>query len=301
MAPNAGLYIAGTAVSVLGSLFGASKASSAAAEQASLQNEAAIRKLGYDTENWELTKEKILADRQHAVESIDIQAANEQKVAQYQDAVNLQQYNYDMMIRNREQASLNQQFIRSDDIFKKQLTLNALSAQTGEDAEARKLQEIRAEAAFNKQEAALEQLRAQDELRARGVSGRSAAKAGQATLADFGRQMAMINESVDSAGRNARAVLKEIANDKASANLAAYAQKMLDPGILPSPIVPFQTPTATFLYPREFTEGDFGPQPVLGAWASPSAASNKVWGTAISGIAGTVGGAFRTAATTEWS
>ena len=64
---------------------------------------------------------------------------------------------------------------------------------------------------------------------------------------------------------------------------------MLDPGTLPSPIVPYQTPMAEFVYPRELQEFDFGPQPVLGAMANVSAAGNAVWGSTISGIAGTVG------------
>ncbi len=295
--PNTALFIAGTAVNVLGSIFGANKASNAAAEQARLQNEAARRQYGYNLENWEMQKDKILADRDHAVTEIELRAQNEQKVAQYQDAVNLQQYNYDMMIRNREQASLNQQFIRSDDIYNKQLTLNALSARTGAESELRKLQEIEAETTFTKQEEQIKQLQLEGKLRARGASGRSAGKAQQATLADYGRQMAMLNESVDSAGRNARAVLEEIIQDKSSADLSAWAQKMLHPGVLPTPVVPYQTPLATWAYPRQLGEYDFGPQPVLGAMMSPSAAANKIWGSTISGIAGSVGGAMNAWAT----
>ena len=41
--------------------------------------------------------------------------------------------------------------------------------------------------------------------------------------------------------------------------------------------------------PRELTDADFGPKPVKGAYHSPSAASNKVWGSTITGVAGQVG------------
>ena len=84
-------------------------------------------------------------------------------------------------------------------------------------------------------------------------------------------------------------VLKEIVRDEESADLAAYAQKMLDPGVLPTPIVPFKTPMAEFVYPRVLGEFDFGPRPVLGGYMSPSAAANQVWGATISGIAGSMG------------
>ena len=101
--------------------------------------------------------------------------------------------------------------------------------------------------------------------------------------------MAQINESLSAAGRNTRSVIEEISRDYASADLAAYAAKMLDPGVLPEPIVPFKTPMAEFLYPREIGEYDFGPRPVAGAYASPSAAANQAWGATISGISGTIG------------
>jgi hypothetical protein len=83
--------------------------------------------------------------------------------------------------------------------------------------------------------------------------------------------------------------MQEIATDKASADLAAYAQRMLDPGDLPMPLQPIDTPRAEFILPRALGEFDFGPEPVLGAMASPSAAANRVWGSTISGIAGSIG------------
>ena len=286
--------IIGTGVSILGSIFGGNKAASAARQQAELQNQATERRYEYDTQMWDMKREQLINERDHAVKTIQIQAGNESKSAAFTDAVNLQRYNRDLQIRNAEQKSLNEQFIRSDDIYNKQLTLNALAAKAGREDEYRKLQEIHAEATFDRQEAIIQQLQTEGKLRARGMDGRAIQKGAQVTLADLGNQIALFNESLSSAGRNTRAVLEEIARDKASADLAAYAQKMLDPGILPDVIVPFATPMADFLYPREFTEADFGPQPVRGAMASPSAAASRVWGETISGIAGTLGGAFNT-------
>ena len=49
--------------------------------------------------------------------------------------------------------------------------------------------------------------------------------------------------------------------------------------------------------PRELLEADFGPRPIKGAMASASAASNRVWGSTITGIAGSLG----QAATAAWS
>jgi len=279
----------GTGVNVVGSLWGGSKAASAAAAQAEMQNQAAIRKYGYDIQKWDLDKQMIQANRRHAMEEIRIKAKNEGNLADFRDATNKQQYEYQLKIRDAEQASNEAQFKRSDQIYNEQLSLNEQSAQTASENEYRQLEEIHTEMTFDKQEAYLESLLSEGKLRARGVTGRSAAKGYQVTAADAGRQMAMLNESFSAAGRDTRAVLKEIATDKASADLAAFAQKMLDPGVLPDPLKPLATPRAEFVMPRALGEFDFGPKPVLGAMASPSAAANRVWGNTITSIAGSVG------------
>ncbi len=287
--PTTTAIVVGGALSAVGSLWGGSKAASAAAAQAEMQNQAAIRKYSYDIQKWDLDKEMIKANRLHAMEEIRIKARNEGNLADYRDATNKQQYEYQLKIRDAQQASNEAQFQRSDQIYNEQLSLNERSAQTANENEYRQLEEIHTEMAFDKQEAYIESLLSEGKLRARGVTGRSAMKGYQSTAADAGRQMAMLNESFSAAGRNTRAVLQEIATDRASADLAAYAQKMLDPGVLPDPLKPLATPRAEFIMPRALGEFDFGPEPVLGAMASPSAAAARVWGSTISSIAGTVG------------
>ena len=94
----------------------------------------------------------------------------------------------------------------------------------------------------------------------------------------------MINESLESAGRNARNVIKDISRDKEAANLAAWAKKMLDPGVLPDVVKPIDTPIAEFQEPREVQEFDYGPEPVLGATVSPSAAAGQVWGQGLASM-----------------
>jgi hypothetical protein len=281
--------IIGAAVSVGGSLIGGARAANAAAEQAEKQNEATIRRYQYDTQKYDMDKQQIRANRNFAVQELLAKQRNENKVADFRDASALQQYNYNLAIRNSQQESNEAQYRRSEDIYGDQMDLNARSAQTAYENEARSLEEIHTERAFNLQTAQLDALIAEGKLRARGVTGRSAMKGYQVTAADFGRQAAMLDESFSAAGRNSRAVMQEIATDKASADLAAYAQRMLDPGNLPMPLQPIDTPRAEFVLPRALGEFDFGPEPVLGAMASPSAAANRVWGSTISGIAGTIG------------
>ena len=281
--------VAALALSVGASVYGANRASNAAEEQAENQNEAAERQHGYDLELWDMTKERIRDDRQYAAEEIQTKASNERTLAEYKDATNLANYGYQLQIRNREQQSLDNQYVRSQNIYGLQTTLNSDTARSAREDELRKLQEINAESAFQLQERQVEQMQAEGTLRARGATDRTAGKLVQSNLADLGRQMAQLNESMEAAGRNTRAVLKDIQRDKTSADLTAYANRMLAPGVLPQPVAPIQTPLAEYLMPRPLTDADFGPRPVKGAYVSPSAASSKIWGSTISSIAGDVG------------
>ena len=283
-------YAIGTGISVVGSIIGGKKSSDAAKDAARTQNEAIDKQYEWDVELYKLNQQKIEADRAEALDSILLQAANENRRADFQDASNLRQYQYSLQIRDKEQESLNQQYLKSDLLYDSQITLNRLAEQTAKDNEYRKLEDIQAEAAFDAQEANIKQLIAEGQFRARGMKGGTADKAAQVTYADLGRVLSQINESQDNAGRMARAVLEEVSQDRVSADLAAFAQKMLPPGILPDPLTPLATPRSQFQLPREIVPGDFGPEPIRGAYASPAAAANKVWGSVIPGIATSVGG-----------
>jgi hypothetical protein len=278
---QAAAFVASTALGI----YGANKAANAAEDQADAQNDAAKRRLEYDTDYWEAQKEKIISDREWDVEGNQVKSRNEQELANWKDATNADLYNRQLQIRNSEQNSLDTQYAKSEEIYAKQLGFNALSGINAVKSEERQLQEIHAESAFDMQKQRLEYLQAEGTMRARGVSGRSSGKSHQAIAANFGQQVAILNESLESAGRNTRAMIEEIKGDKFSADLAAYATKMLDPGELPMPIVPYATPVAEFQDPRALGEYDFGPKPVLGAMANPSAAASQVWGAAIPGIA----------------
>ena len=273
--------------------YGGSKSAAAAREQANLANDATERRFWYDTENWNLQKEKIQADHEYATNMAHLQASNERKLADWKDASALQQYNYDLKIRDARNESNAKQFSKSENIYGSQVALNSISAQAGKHDEMSALEEIETEATFDASDAYLKALQAEGQLRSRGIKGRSIGKGNQAVLADYGRQMSLLSESVASAGRNSRAVLQEIERDHFSADLTAYAQKMLKPGLEPMPVKPLDTPVADFALPRALGEYDYGARPVLGGTMSPNAAANQVWGQTISGIAGSaIGGAL---------
>tara|TARA_Y100001973_G_C5171786_1_gene319513 strand:+ start:45 stop:932 length:888 start_codon:yes stop_codon:yes gene_type:complete len=287
------LTVAAYATGTLLGLWGASKSASAAAEQMEFQNEAREAQFEFENQRYDMTSDKIRADHAFAVKEVLYKRANERRVANWKDATNAANYKHQLMIRNREQASLEAQFEKSNVLYDEQIGFNSKVARDAQEAEWRKLQEINAEAAFDANEQRIEFLQAEGKARATGASGRSAAKTHQAIAANFGSRIAAMNEGLAGAGRETRAMLEEISNDQYSANLAAFAQKMLDPGVLPMPVMPFKTPEAKFLDPMPLQDFHFGPRPILGAMGSTSAAANQAWGAAIPGIASSLTGLIK--------
>ena len=279
----------GIAANVGMSIIGGNRQAAAAAEQARAQNRATYAKYQYDLNMWDMKRSQLQAQQQEAIDSIILQATNEGKIKAYKDAQAAQQYEYALQIRNNQQAGAEAAFERSEEIYSQQSDLNFMSAKAAMDSNIIALEETRQEQSYDKNAAYLEMLQAEGKLRAQGASGRSADKAVQATMADYGKQIEMLEASSDSADRNTRAVLEEIIRDKSSADLTAYAQRMLEPGVLPMPIKQQPLPVPEFTLPRALQEFDFGPQPVMGAFADPNAAASRVWGQTITSIGSAIG------------
>ena len=280
----------GAAVSIGGSIIGGNRAARGAAAEAEAQMKATRAQYQYDLDLWDAKKKQLQANRQQTIDEILTKNRNLGKERAYQDVANEKKYNMELQIRNKQQQDAELRYKRSEDIFTEQLDLNSVTAKAAMDSQIWELQESAAEQRFTAQELYLEQLQAEGTLRNTTTGGRSAKKGYQTTFADYGRQMAMLNATLDSDTRGTRAMLKEIMRDKSSANLSAFAAKMLDPGVLPMPIKAEQMPIPEFELPRAFSEFDFGPQPVMGVMADPGAAADRVWGSTISDIGGTLGG-----------
>jgi len=279
-----------TGASVGGQVMAGQKAADAHRKAAQATNDATARQYHYDMAAWEMNKDRLRQQHDYTKQSIETKAANEERIAQYQDTLAQNRYNYDLQIRNREQQSLDAQFLKSNELYDAQTDLNTRTANDARDAEIIKYQELQYEAAFQNDELLTDALISEGQTRARGQDGRTADKIAQTLIADRGIKQQMIAESVLSGARNTRSVLMEIAKDKEAADMAAFAAKMLDPGVLPEPLEPLEVPRSDFIYPEAPQEFDFGPQPVMGAIANVSAASDLGWATSIGGIANLAGG-----------
>ena len=287
-----GPFAVAAAVGAVGSFIGGKKSASAARKQANLQNEATERQFEYDNKAYDMTKEQMIAKHAFAIKETALKRKNERNVADYRDAMNQSNYQQQLMIRNMEQASLEAQYEKSNELYAAQTGYNARAANLAARNEQRKLDEIHTEGTFNAQEQRIKLLQAEGQQRAIGQSGVSVGKTHQSIAANHGYQIAALNEGLASAGRATVAALEEIKNDKFSADLAAYANKMEDPGELPMPIEPIPSIVTEYLDPQALEDFHFGPRPVRGARVSASAAASAAWGAAIPSIAGSIAGGF---------
>lgn len=270
-------------------IYAGRKQDKAARQAADTQNAATEAQYQYDLEAWDMAKQSAIAKRNYAVQEIEEKARQEGLIAAHKDAANLRTYNYNLQIRDREQDLNDRMYQKSEDIFVNQLGINALNEKSARMDERRQLREIETENRYQKNDAYLEAIQAEGAIRARGQTGRSIEKAKSVAALKASTALSLLDLSLDNATAASQSALQSIGRERTVQDLNAYAAKMLDPGVLPEPIIPLPTPQATFLYPRVFEDYDFGPEPIRGAMVSPSAASAQVWGTTISSLAGTVG------------
>ena len=272
------------AIAVGSSLFAAHQSSQGAKNSANMHNAAIERQFEYDTKAYEMKIDQLKAEHAFRIRETATKRQNDENAASYRDAINASNYAHQLMIRQREQDSLDAQYEKSNELFAMNTGYNERVAQKAYSDELRKLDEIHTEADFNVQEQRIKHLQEEGEIRALGQAGISVGKTHQAAAANFGYTVAALNKGLESAGLATQSALQDIKNDKFSADLAAWAEKMADPGELPMPIQPIRSPRTIYEDPEPLMDFHFGPPPVKGATMSASAASQSAWGSAIPSI-----------------
>ena len=273
-------------------LYGAHKQSQAAKNAANTQNKATNAQYKYDKEAWEMQKQSAIAKRDYAIQEIQLKADNEARLAAYKDATNLQNYNYNLQIRNQQQDMNERMYAKSEDIFNNQISINAAQEKSARMDERRKLHEIATQNRYEQQDAMIEAIQAEGAIRALGQTGRSRDKLKSVATLQSARKLDLLDLSLQNATFASNQAIKAIGVSRAVSDLNAYAKKMLDPGEIPMPVEPIETPIADYIFPPAFQDYDFGPEPLKGVMVSPSAAAAQVWGSSIQSIAGMVGGYY---------
>lgn len=258
------------ATSVVGGIFGASQADKqnraqekAYKEQKKLAEESADLQNEYNEEVFEASKKDYYAQREFQYETA---------VKDWQYRNTIQDYNYLQSVR---------QFSKSVDNYGDQLGFNRIAAQQAYESEQASLNDFLTGQAFDKEGQLIESLQLQGKAQV-GQAGRVRNKAMQSSLAEYGRNMAIMKESLSSTVAQTQRNMKDISMRKYGADLSAKAQLMLKPEILPYAPAPEMGPERTFVEPMEVLPGFTAP-PVQQSTMAPLISS---FGSAASTLAG---------------
>tara|TARA_Y100000361_G_C11124384_1_gene325047 strand:- start:53 stop:907 length:855 start_codon:yes stop_codon:yes gene_type:complete len=271
-----GAVLAGVSAvtSIVGGVMGSQQASrnNAAAkkaekEQRKLQEEQAEITNEYRKKAFEAEKKDYYAQREFQWETLNRQYQYDNSIIDYRFLQDVRMYG------------------KSVNTFKNTLVFNSIASQQAYESIQAQLGELRQEQAFAKQNMLVERLAAEGQT-AVGQAGRSQMKAEQVTLADQGRNLAVMREELRSADRGARASMLDVGIQRYAADQNALANLMLRPERAPRPLAPEMGPERTFVKPPKAIPGFVPPAiqqstmaPIIGGISSAAGSLAGIdWG-----------------------
>lgn len=271
-----GLMIGAAALKIGAGLWQGHNKAKAEKEQHEAKKKHVKKQHKLNTKRWEYSKQKLKNQYSYLKEGVAIQRENAEAAAIYKDRINLRAWNHELQIKELQYQGKLQQFAKSEELFHEQVNINATSAKMAVEKEYERLANIEKEKSFEFQDLHIQALLKSDALKARGVMGRSADKSVQAVKAAHGRNTAILVEALTSNRRDLIDTLEEVALDQRTADMAAFAQKMLKPSRLPHRPKPLKTPIPVFQDPRKPNKYDYGPKPIKGFVAPDTSGTTRL-------------------------
>jgi hypothetical protein len=225
--------------------------------------EAVNRQYRSDMRNYRFSNKELMRRYRYDKKGLDILKQNTETELRYKEDLARREYGYQLAIQSYEQRQAERQWAQSEKIYKQQLGFNNIAAARAYESERRKLQEIKIGQAFQAQDMMVESLQEQGKAVLQ-QAGRSAGKAVQSSLASFGRNVAILEESLKSAERQHVSTLQKIDLEKLGADLAAEAARMIKPERLPEIPPPLALPRPKY---QKVFKPKKPPKPIKGAAA----------------------------------
>lgn len=258
-------------------MFGKSSQEKAAEENIKLNNK-------YIRDTYKFNKKETKRQNRYYRGSVEIQRTNEKVFREFYDAERGQEYQDLLKIREFAHQQQVRQFNESERIYGMQRNFNAQAESTARAAEARRFNEIITGMSFEQQDMLVKMMQEEGAVAAKGQSGNSAKKSLGSVLAGYGRNQAIMAESLLSAKADSRGNYRQIAQDRYGADLNAESRRMLTPMRAPDPTAPLALPTAVFQDPYKLRTAPQAPQQRIG---SSSPGFGQILGAGL-GIAATV-------------
>ena len=274
---------------LLSGLFG----SSSEDRQRKLEKKRINNQFEYDTSRWQFDNQLSKQTFKYNKQSLKIQKQNEKAIRRYQYQTDLMSARFQQSMMDYQYRSQMQQYQKSEEIFKQQVGFNQMAANRAFESEGRRMRDVISEQAYQKQELFTSLLQQEGSQLARGVSGKSAQKGMQSTLAEFGRNQAILADSMLSGTDQYRSNLKDIRLQWYGANLAADSNRMLKPQQLPRYPMPMRQPKPMYQDPMRPMKP---PAPIKGTNMQPGGNLGGVIGSSALNAGAAVGGAALTAA-----
>jgi hypothetical protein len=214
----------------------------AAEEQARLTNEYNARVFEADKENYRRTRE-------------------------YEWNTAIKQWQYNSEVQDYQYLQTARQYLSSVENTQQQLTYNSIAARQAQEQEQASLAEILNSDAFQREGMLIEQL--QNEGRAALLqAGKSRTKAIQSTVAEQGRNAAILTASLVSAGMQSQRNMRDIELGRYADDLKARNAMMIEPERLPDIPEPIKPPERIFVEPMKATSS-FIPAPIRQSTFAP--------------------------------
>lgn len=276
--------VAGATISGGFGLWAQSSSNSSASKAAALANKQAKRDWKYDNKVRLLTNKFNEANWQNEVSNANL-------IRSYNDRLAIREYDYAKSMQDYEYGNAMRAYAQSEKNYQLQLNFNNIAAAQAYEAENNKLREIKIGSAFQQQDMAIESLQEEGQIAARGQAGRSADKMIQSAAASYGRNIAILAESMNSAERQTKMNFDKIRIEKLGADLAAEAARMLKPERAPSLPKPEPLPAANIMKPLRIPKR---PEPIAVSANTSNAGYLSTLGDMFGGIAssyiGSLGG-----------
>jgi len=179
---------------------------------------------------------------------------NYRKQAKYNYDTAIKKWQYDTTIRALEEKTNAEAYLINNQISNKQLTFNALAEQQAQKKAQLSINDARSEYAFNRQDALVSELQAEGKARL-GQAGRSMNKRVQASMADIGRQIAVMDASLTGEISATTLEMFDIGLGRYAADARVEASRMLRPPTLPDIPAPTMPPEPAWIAPLEVEAG----------------------------------------------
>lgn len=250
------LGVAGLVTGIAGGIFGS--------KQASDQN--AQAQSNYEAQK-RASEEAARLTNEYNKRVFEADKINYQRQREYEWNTAVKQWQYNSEIQDFQYLQTARQYLSSVENTQQQLVYNSVAAREAQEQEQASLAEILNSDAFQREGMVIERL--QNEGRAALMqAGGSRAKAIQSTIAEQGRNAAILSASLISAGQQSQRNMRDIEMGRYADDLKARNAMMIEPERLPDIPQPIKPPERVFVEPMKATAG-YIPAPIQQSTFAP--------------------------------